>query len=306
MLVSVIIPCFNVQDYIEECVTSVINQTYRNIEIICIDNNSNDQTWQILQKLKLKYPSIILEKELQSGANFARNFGFSIAKGEWIQFLDADDLLEKSKIQHQVDLIKVTDIKELGFIAGAWKNINTKDEVSLRNNLSTDVYMAPFINKAGNTCSNLWSTNALTTIKGWDNAIKSSQEVNLMLNLISNNFKFIIDTMPLTVIRQREFGQISHRYPLDKWSQFIEVRLDFLKKLKDTQPSIYIQNSSMYYDFLMVSLIELAKYDFGKAVLIYNKDIKENWTSGYLFGFSKLKLFIIKYFGINAFFRIFT
>jgi len=105
MLISIIILCYNVQNYIVDCVESCIAQTYKSIEIICIDNNSSDKTPVILSDLKKKYPQLILGKEIKPSASAARNRGLSLAKGDWIQFLDADDLLMPAKIKHQVELI---------------------------------------------------------------------------------------------------------------------------------------------------------------------------------------------------------
>ena len=84
MLVSVIIPCYNVEHYIEECLNSVFDQTYKNIEVICIDNNSTDGTWNLLQTLKGVHENLFIEKELKPGANAARNKGLGLSKGETI------------------------------------------------------------------------------------------------------------------------------------------------------------------------------------------------------------------------------
>ena len=76
-LVSIIIPAYNVQDYIEECINSALNQTYPNIEIIVVDNNSTDQTLEIVKDFKRRHPdliTILLEKK--QGASNARNKGF--------------------------------------------------------------------------------------------------------------------------------------------------------------------------------------------------------------------------------------
>ncbi len=106
MLVSVVIPCYNVEDYIEECIHSAFAQTHKPIEVICIDNNSTDNTWQKLKQLQEKYPSLLIDKELKPGAPAARNKGLALSKGEWIQFLDADDLLLPEKIEHQAKLLQ--------------------------------------------------------------------------------------------------------------------------------------------------------------------------------------------------------
>ena len=101
-LVSVVIPCYNVETYIEECLESVLKQTYSEIEIICIENNSEDRTLEKLIQFKDRFPDkIIVDHETKKGAAAARNKGLSLVRGNWIQFLDADDLLMPNKIEHQ-------------------------------------------------------------------------------------------------------------------------------------------------------------------------------------------------------------
>lgn len=304
-LVSVIIPCYNVQHYINESITSVVNQTYNNIEIICVDNNSTDDTWNILQQLKNTYPQIIIEKEVVPGAPAARNKGLSIAKGEWIQFLDADDLLEKNKIEHQIGLVKKNNTKNVAFIAGAWKKMNTKGEITLISKLSSEMHLAPFINKAGITSSNLWSSIALKKVNGWNESLKSSQEADLMLRLVITNFSFLIDEMVLTTIRERAFGQISQRNPSEKWAQYIDVRLQFLSQLTNMEFGVYEKHKSVYYDFLMVSLLQLAKYDLNKANLIFKSDIQNKWESSNNYGFTNSKVFLMKLLGFKLYTKIF-
>jgi glycosyltransferase involved in cell wall biosynthesis len=133
MLISVIIPCYNVEAFISECVDSVLNQTYQEIEIICIDNNSSDNTWQTLIQLKNIFPHLIIDKEIKAGACAARNKGLNIANGYWVQFLDADDLLLPKKIEHQVELLKCNS--NIAFVAGSFiislLNLNIFSQVYL-------------------------------------------------------------------------------------------------------------------------------------------------------------------------------
>ena len=183
MLVSVVIPCFNVEHFITECIESVVSQTHQELEIICVDNNSNDNTWDTLLELKDKYPNIFIEKEIKKGANAARNKGLNIAKGEWIQFLDADDLIEPKKIEHQISLIQSAS-NLVSFVAGAYvKKFLDGNKIIL--NVSTiNEFVSPFINKCGITSSNLWNRNSLIQIGGWNESLNSSQETDLMLRLI--------------------------------------------------------------------------------------------------------------------------
>ncbi|HEY1040734.1 MAG TPA: glycosyltransferase [Bacteroidia bacterium] len=300
VLVSVIIPCYNVAPYIEECIDSVLKQTYKELEIICIDNNSSDNTLEILCNQKAKYPELIIEQEKTAGANAARNKGLLLAKGAWIQFLDADDLLMPGKIEHQLHLLPA-DTNTLAFIAGAWIKRDVKGNEKENNHIEESVFIAPFINKSGNTCSNLWNKNFLDKVHGWNLQIKSSQEADLMLRLVLSGGTFIPDRTPLTIVRERETGQISHRNPADKWKQFVDIRLDYMDQLGRTNAGEYKKWKDHFFDFLMVSIITLARYNREEAEKYYKKYIKANWISANTYGFTKAKVNFIKLFGLRAF-----
>lgn len=104
--VSVIIPVFNAQEYINETINSVIKQTYEGpIEIIIIDDHSTDNSFQIVREFESD--SIIVKKNPKKGACAARNYGFELSTGDYIQYLDADDLLSENKIEQQLKLAKL-------------------------------------------------------------------------------------------------------------------------------------------------------------------------------------------------------
>jgi cellulose synthase/poly-beta-1,6-N-acetylglucosamine synthase-like glycosyltransferase len=98
-LVSIIIPCYNAAPRLAQCLHSCLNQTHPNLEIILVNNNSTDVSVEIAQKIaaSASHPINIVEC-LDPGANHARNRGFTDAKGEYIQWLDADDELDANKI----------------------------------------------------------------------------------------------------------------------------------------------------------------------------------------------------------------
>ena len=100
-LVSVIIPVFNAEPFLAECIESVLAQTWRNCEIIIIDDQSSDNSWTIAQQYRR--PGIEVVRSPGKGAASARNHGIECAKGSYIQFLDADDLLAPDKIEHQIE-----------------------------------------------------------------------------------------------------------------------------------------------------------------------------------------------------------
>lgn len=98
-LISVIIPAHNVEKYIRKCVDSILEQTYKNIEIIIIEDNSNDNTNFICNQYAKKHDNIIVIHENNKSAGKSRNTGINLAKGKYIMFVDADDSIEKQMIE---------------------------------------------------------------------------------------------------------------------------------------------------------------------------------------------------------------
>lgn len=97
-LASVIMTTHNVEEYIEESITSLVRQSYQPLELIVIDDSSTDQTWTILTRLKTQYRMKIRRLNSNLGTYFAKNFGIKIARGEFIFFQDGDDLSHPDRI----------------------------------------------------------------------------------------------------------------------------------------------------------------------------------------------------------------
>jgi len=108
--VSVIVPFYNVENYIEKCLETLVNQTLKDIEIILVNDGSKDRSIDIVNKFLKQYPEkiVYLEKE-NGGLSDARNFGIPHAKGEYIAFLDSDDYVEKDMYENMYELAKKED-----------------------------------------------------------------------------------------------------------------------------------------------------------------------------------------------------
>ena len=94
---SIIIPVYNVYDYIEQCLKSVVNQTLKEIEVIIVNDGSPDNSQEIIDKYQKKYPKLIKSfiKE-NGGQGTARNLGLEHAKGKYVSFIDSDDFIDKN------------------------------------------------------------------------------------------------------------------------------------------------------------------------------------------------------------------
>lgn len=100
--VSVIIPVYNAEKYLEQCVGSVMNQTLKDIEIICVDDGSPDNSMEVLKKLQSQDDRVKIISQPNGGAGAARNNGLRNATGEYLSFLDADDFFEPDMLEEAV------------------------------------------------------------------------------------------------------------------------------------------------------------------------------------------------------------
>lgn len=109
-LVSVIVPVYNVEKYLEKCLESIINQTYKNLEIICIDDGSPDNSIDILNRFAEKDNRIKVIRQENKGLSGARNTGIKNSKGKYITFVDSDDWIENNMITLLVKKMQGEDL----------------------------------------------------------------------------------------------------------------------------------------------------------------------------------------------------
>lgn len=105
-LVSIVMPAWNMEKYIFESIQSVINQTYENWELIIVDDCSTDNTEMVVKPFLVDKRIKYFKNEKNSGAALTRNRAIREAQGEWIAFLDSDDLWSPEKLEHQINFMK--------------------------------------------------------------------------------------------------------------------------------------------------------------------------------------------------------
>lgn len=112
-LVSVILPVYNMEKYVAESIHSVLDQTYNNIEIICINDGSTDNSLELLKTFGNKI--IIVECAQNGGIGAARNAGIAVATGDFLALMDADDMWEPAKIETQINQFKRNTHLDISF-----------------------------------------------------------------------------------------------------------------------------------------------------------------------------------------------
>lgn len=121
--VSIVVPVYNAEKYVKETLDSVLGQSYRNIELICVDDGSSDSTLSILKEYANKDPRVIILSQKNQYAGVARNNGMSHASGDYIMFLDSDDIFEKNMISYLIDIATKRDTEIIVF--GYWRFIGS-------------------------------------------------------------------------------------------------------------------------------------------------------------------------------------
>ena len=120
-LVSIIVPCFKQAQYLDEALQSVLDQTYENWECIIVNDNSPDNTAEIAEKWVRKDSRFIYLYKSHGGVSSSRNLALEIAKGDYIQFLDSDDFLDKEKLELSLDLINKCEEKDIKVIVSDFR-----------------------------------------------------------------------------------------------------------------------------------------------------------------------------------------
>ena len=103
-LISVVVPVYNIKEYLGDCVTSICQQSYRNIEIILVNDGSTDGSEILCEELKKSDPRIRVVHKENGGLSEARNYGTSCAKGAWIIYIDGDDIVSPDLIGYLIEL----------------------------------------------------------------------------------------------------------------------------------------------------------------------------------------------------------
>lgn len=123
--ISVIIPIFNGEKWINRCIMSIESQLFKGIEIICINDGSTDGSYQELKKLKEKYDNIKIIQKQNQGVSAARNDGIKIAKGRWIAFLDVDDVWMQGVLSQE----DVSKWKKENYGIIAWQDCRANEQI---------------------------------------------------------------------------------------------------------------------------------------------------------------------------------
>lgn len=241
--VSILIPLYNSEKHISETIESCLNQTYKNIEIIIIDDGSTDNSFNLAKTYESE--NVIVVKQKNSGACVARNKAFELSTGTYIQYLDADDLLDENKISEQMNFIKDNTPNVL--FSGKWDRFyNNIDECvfpNMNNYKSFDNPTDWFIetwknNEMAQTSVWLTHRNLIETSRGWNETLKVNQDGEFFSRIILLSEKIIFSSKSKIYYRSGLQNSISNQGKDKATSLYMSYRLyekNILAKRSDNE-----------------------------------------------------------------------
>ena len=211
-LVSILIPCYNAERWVKQAIESALAQTWPEKEVIVIDDGSTDGSLPVIQSFGDK---IRWETGPNRGGNAARNRLLELARGEWLQYLDADDYLLPDKVEQQVrflqerpdtDIVYCRVIQETRSEAGVFQNVSRLPK-------SFDPWVLLVSWDLGQTGGQLWRKSAVAAVGGWKVNQPCCQEHELFLRLLMAGKKFSFCTHVGAVYRQWKEGSVCTKNP---------------------------------------------------------------------------------------------
>ncbi|WP_439475326.1 glycosyltransferase family 2 protein [Algoriphagus formosus] len=237
--VSVIIPCFNNSRHLEETLQSVADQNLQGFECLVVDDGSEDGSWDIALKFVQSnqlFQAHRRSDSLPKGANSCRNFGAEKAKGKYLVFLDADDLLEKDALSYR--LKKISQEADLGIFLTANFSVNIHQVIPFSNLIKKDKGTQDYLNLfldyriPWHTSSGFWKKAFFQKIGGFDLDLQRYQDVDIHIRALSDSeLKLWVDTSSkiTSYYRKSEFHQ---QVTLAKRSFLLNQGFLFLDKLR--------------------------------------------------------------------------
>lgn len=211
--ISIIIPVYNAEKYLRECLNSVVEQTFKNIEVLCVDNDSKDSSPKIIKDFTQKYKNFYYLHKKDGMAGGARNKGLKHAKGKYILFLDSDDKLTPQACQilydtaqnNNADIVSssFTLFDDTGKILGTYDGKHINILLSQQKMTHSQLfYIGAGI--IGRPWGNLIKKSLITENNLYFPEGKSAEDVPFMGALFAISNKVIFLNQPLTLYRNRQ------------------------------------------------------------------------------------------------------
>lgn len=303
--ISIVIPVYNSEKYIERAILSLMNQTFKNIEIIVVNDGSTDNSEEIIKKLQKKDQRIKYIKQKNGGPSSARNHGIEKATGNYLMFLDSDDFYEIDACEILYNLIKSNNAdisicteKRINLSGNITDYISTnKIEKYNKNQILEKFFLQNTKINLSSTCGKIFSKKAFYGVKFVDGK-KSNEDRFYLFNIILNSEKIVFQDRQVYVYEYHN-NSLSTTIDTDWKFDNIYFAKEMKKIIHDKIPNF---DDMAKYNYLKTILWLYRNHYRFKTNTKYKKKLDEirkeliiEKTSRYLNFSEKIEIFIIKH-----------
>lgn len=185
-VISVVVPVYNAEKFLKNCVDSLLNQTFQDFELILIDDGSKDSSYSLMQFLRQRDEKIKIFRHANHGAGYTRNKGIEIAAGKYITFVDSDDFVDSNYLETLLNQIGNAQVLISGF-----KKVTMEEHKVLYNSVPKDCLWTEF--KYVSTCAKLYELEFLKSNNLKYASMKIGEDVyfNLSINSVAERVKIV-------------------------------------------------------------------------------------------------------------------
>lgn len=276
-IISIIVPVYNVEKYIRRCIQSIINQTYKDIEIILVNDGSTDMSKSICDEYKKKDSRIILINKENGGLSDARNAGIRKARGKYLAFVDSDDFIHEKMLEKMYDRIIYddSDMAVCGYIEYfEEKTEKNRKYVYGKNGIITaEQYFESILNDE-NIGNYAW--NKLYKKKLFDNVFfpkgQAFEDINTTYKLVLLSNKISVVNEALYYYQQRD-NSISNLVNINHLRDQISAIIERNQIISTYYPNMQINCKQNELKFCIINFNQIAKkYRFGFEELIWYRN----------------------------------
>jgi glycosyltransferase involved in cell wall biosynthesis len=235
-LVSIIIPTFNAEEFLQDAIDSILEQSYKNYEVIFVDDCSTDSTVELEKEYVKSYSNFkLLKAETNGGPGKARNFGLKQAQGEYVAFLDHDDVWVSTKLEKQVEILNQN--KSVGAVYCFTEFLNSKEACEYTVAFNGCIWKNLLLNTITVPSAIMIRTDLLKKVGGFHEVCRVSEDWHTWLKLsMETNFKCIEEPLNL---RRSHKNQITNPSKNKRQFEFDRLALkDFFRLYGNRVPLI--------------------------------------------------------------------
>ena len=210
--VSILIPCYNAEKWVAQAITSALEQTYSNKEVIVVDDGSTDNSLEIIKSFG---DQIYWETQANQGGNVTRNRLLELSTGEWLQYLDADDYLLPEKIEQQINFLSQNPEADIICSPATGEFVQNKETIRRFRPFieELDSWMLLIRWRLPQTGGALWRKQALIDVGGWKKGQPCCQEHELYLRLLMSGKVFKYLNQQGAIYRLLDQSTVSRKKP---------------------------------------------------------------------------------------------